>query len=89
MKKPFGVDFAQKTLLDGVSEEDITDIQGETDFVKLTNFALKYSDGVIQSSATVNPEILKSAQERGIPFLPFNPDFNLWSDEINSFYEQF
>ncbi|OJU53752.1 MAG: glycogen synthase [Bacteroidales bacterium 45-6] len=89
MKRPFSPDFINKVSLDGITDDDVKDLEGETDFVKLTNFALKYSDGVIQSSETINPQLLKSAQESGIPFLPFNPDFNTWTEEVNSFYEQF
>jgi starch synthase len=89
MKKPFGPDFVNKVLLDGIEEKDVKDLQGETDFAQLTNFAFKYSDGIIQSSENVDPQILKSAQESGIPFLPFNADFNSWTDEVNSFYDKF
>ncbi|MFT4072226.1 MAG: glycogen/starch synthase [Dysgonamonadaceae bacterium] len=89
MKRPFGKDFAKKTLLDGVSPKDIKDIEGETDYAKLTEFAMKYSDGIIQSSAEVDSAIVKAAQETGKPYLGFNPDFNQWTDEINTFYNQF
>ncbi len=89
MKRPFSTDFAKKAMLEGVSAKDVKNVEGETDFVKLTNFALQYSDGIIQSSENIHPEILKSAQDSKKPFLGFNPDFSQWTNEINEFYEKF
>lgn len=89
MKKPFTPSFADKVLLDGISPEDVKELNGETDFVKLTDFAIKYADGIIQSSANINANVLKSAEKSGKPLLGFNPDFEQWTNEINDFYEQF
>lgn len=89
MKRPFDSEFPTKVLLDGIEQEDVSSLSGETDFVKLTDFAIKYADGVIQSSENINPEILTSAQNSGKPFLGFNTDFAQWTSEINEFYEKF
>ena len=89
MKKPFGSDFPTKVLFDGIEPEDVSSLKEETNFVDLTNFAIKYADGVIQSSANINPQILEYAQKSGKPLLDYNADFAQWTNDINSFYDKF
>ena len=46
--------------------------------------ALTYSDGVIQNSAVVNEDVMKFAQERGIPVLGYQG-----ADDYASAFDQF
>ncbi len=88
MKGELDERFSEKLLLDGVSPEDVEAVKGKTDFIKLTDFAIKYADGIIQSDANISPETLKLAQESGKPFLGFNPEFKDWASEIHEFYSR-
>lgn len=72
---PFDARLAEKLKMDGISEADTECIKNKTvDFVELTKLAIATSDGIIQASENINPEILKFAQESGKPFLPFQEE---------------
>lgn len=87
-KEPFSDKFASKLKLAGITDKSVKDIQGEpVDYVKLSNFAMKYSDGVIQSEESVNPLLMKYIDENKLKFLPFQADFDASIDAINAFYD--
>ncbi|MEG0011936.1 MAG: glycogen/starch synthase [Muribaculaceae bacterium] len=72
---PFDKRLADKLCMDGIGKDDVSEIKGTTvDFVQLTKLAIASSDGVIQASENINPEILKIVQESGKPFLPFQEE---------------
>lgn len=88
-KEPFKAKFAEKLLLDGVTDKHITDIKGNgVDYETLTKFAVKYSDGIIQSEETVNENILAHVKESGVKFLPYQGDVDASVDAINEFYDK-
>ncbi len=87
MQKPFVKDFPEKLRFDTIGDEEIEKVKsyGDIDFVNLTKLAIDYSDGVIQGSETINPEISKHIEEQKIPFLRYNPDFNESVAQIANF----
>lgn len=88
-KQPFRSKFAEKLLLDGITDKHIADIKGAgVDYETLTKFAAKYSDGIIQCEETVNSNLLDHVKESGIKFLPYQGDVEASADAINEFYDK-
>ncbi len=78
MPAPLDAAMSEKLKFDGMSDEVLDMIGGKpVDYDILNRLALKYCDGVVQSSPTVDPELVKMAQESGRPFLPYTegPEF--------------
>lgn len=87
-KTPFSSNFATKLQLPGITQENVKDISGkEVDYVSLSNFAMSYSDGVIQSQSEVNPQLIKYIEDNNIKFLPYQGDPVESADAINAFYD--
>ena len=88
-KQPFKTKFAEKLQLDGITDKDTADIKNVgVDYETLTKFAIKYSDGVIQSEENVNSNVLEYANNSGINFLPYQGDVSASVDAINNFYDK-
>lgn len=85
--QPFPENFSEKLLLDGIDQSDIDAIKNkQVSFADLSKLAMKYSDGVIQGSENINPEILEAAQNCQKPFLTYqNPD--TYINAYNDFYD--
>ena len=49
--------------------------------------AIAYSDGVIQNSEKVDPELLEYAREKGIPVLEYQPE-ETFADAVSKFYDE-
>ncbi len=79
--------FVEKLKMDGFSDEDLKGLLGEAvDYKKLCQFAIDYSDGVVQSSAVIDPELIEYAKASGKPFLPFPGEEN-YVEAYNEFYQ--
>jgi len=78
----------EKLMLRGIERSDVEDIlpQGAT-YKDLYKLAIAYSDGVIQHSENVDPELLEFAREKGIPVLEYQPA-ETFADAINNFYDE-
>ncbi|MGL4328586.1 MAG: glycogen/starch synthase [Tannerellaceae bacterium] len=86
-KTPFNDSFAQKLMLNGIEQNDLKSIEGEKTFAALNKLAIDFSDGVIQGSETINPEILDYIKSKNeIPFLPYQSP-ETYIDETNRFYD--
>ncbi len=71
-KLPFGTDFADKLRIDGISQDDVTDILGkEVHYEDLMKLAIRYSDAVVQSTPNVHPSLKQYAEEQGVPFVDY------------------
>lgn len=87
-KQPFTEKFATKLQLEGITDKNVKDLKGgDIDFVKLTNFAMQYSDGVIQGEESVNPLLLEYINKNKINFLPYQGNVEESADAINQFYD--
>lgn len=85
-KQPFRDIFTEKLVLEGIESKDLVHLQGkEIDYLALSKLAIDYSDGIIQSEADTNPEILKYIKEKNKSFLPYTPDED-YADEYVKFY---
>jgi Glycogen synthase len=83
----FPEDFANKLLLKGISQKDLTSLDKEVDYVTLSRLAIDYSDGVIQNSETVNQEIMDYAAQSNKPVLDYQQPDNYF-DACNEFYDK-
>jgi starch synthase len=86
-KKPFRPNFIDKLKMDGVLEDDVRHLKGNIDFITLSKLAIHFSDGVIQGSEAIHPEVMDYlSAEKDKPFLPYqSPD--IYIDSINNFYD--
>ena len=75
-----------KLLLEGIRKEDLNFTDKPIDFSELTKLAIRFSDGVIQASETMQPDILEYTKNAGIPFLPYQDPEN-YIDAYNEFYD--
>lgn len=89
-EKSFQDNFAEKLRFEGIDDTEIQKVKerGLIDYTNLMKLAIDYSDGVIQSSEKVNPEVLSYVQESGVKFLPYQSDFDAQVDAINAFYDE-
>lgn len=86
-KKAFPNDFASKLKIDGAKDSDLKGVKDGADFVALTKLAIDFSDGVIQGSEQINPEITEYiASKDGKPFLSYKTE-DVYMDEYNDFYD--
>jgi len=84
---PFRKEFADKLKMDGATDKDVTELKKDTSFVALTKLAIDFSDGVIQGSEVINPEIASYVSGlNGKPFLPYQSPDN-YIDAFNEFYD--
>lgn len=86
-KQPFRESFKQKLIIDGVTESDLQELDGVVDYTALTKLAIRYSDGVIQGSETINQELVDVAGDWNVPFLPYQ-DSECYIESYNDFYDQ-
>ncbi len=86
-KQPFNDHFIDKLKFDGVKDKDILDLKGTVDYETLSNFAIKYADGVIQSEDNINKNVLDYANNSGKNFLSYQGELDVSVDAINNFYE--
>ena len=86
-KKNFSAKFAEKLKINGISDEDVADIKDkEVSFADLTRFALKYSDGAVQGSENINPDLVADLQNMGDRFVPYQGDN--YVDPIDALYDK-
>lgn len=81
-------DIIDKLMLKGIERSDVESIlPSNATYKDLCKLAISYSDGIIQSSPDVDPELLEYAREKGIPVLEYQPE-ETQADAINNFYEE-
>lgn len=86
-KQPFNENFVNKLKFDGIKDKEISDLKKVVDYETLSNFAIKYADGVIQSEETINNNILEQVSKSDKKFLSYQGDVEASVDAINNFYE--
>ncbi|MDR1121830.1 MAG: glycogen/starch synthase [Dysgonamonadaceae bacterium] len=87
-KNPLHDGFSQKLMQDGITPPDLEAIQGTVDFVALSKLAIDHSDGIIQSSPTVNNEVVEYAKNlKDKSFLEYQPE-DAYMDSFNTFYDE-
>lgn len=86
-KTPFNPDFGKKLLLEGIQTKHLESINDKViDYTAFSKLAIDFSDGVIQSSKTVNQELVDYTNKKNIKFLPF-VDAEDYVDDYINFYD--
>jgi starch synthase len=75
----------EKAKLEGVSDDDLN-VLNPASFVNLTKLAIDNSDGIIQGSENIHPEIVQYIKDSGKPFLEYQPE-EKYMDAYNEFYD--
>lgn len=87
---PFSPDFARLARFGGVTEDDLGFL-AQADGINLAKTAAQYSDGIIQATENVAPEIMEYCKSLGLPLLPYDGaalEDGSYVDAYNSFYDQ-
>ncbi|MCP9611242.1 glycogen/starch synthase [Coprobacter tertius] len=86
-KSPLKPGLAAKLTSDDIDAGSLNFKDNEpVDYATLSKLAINYSDGVIQASEMINPDVMTYAQSSGKPFLPYqNPE--TYIDAYNEFYD--
>ena len=80
--------IVEKMLLKDIVKSDIeTILPAKANYKDLLKLAIAYSDGVVQHSEKVDPELLDYAREKGIPVLEYQPTDD-FADAVNKFYDE-
>ncbi|MBD8389726.1 glycogen/starch synthase [Dysgonomonas sp. BGC7] len=86
-KQPFDKGFLDKLKFDGIKDKSLSDLKDVVDFETLSNFAVKYADGVIQCEPEINKNVLDYVNKSGKNYLPYNGGVEESVDAINNFYQ--
>jgi starch synthase len=86
LEKPLQADIINKLILKGIDRSEVESIlPADANYDDLMKLAISYSDGVIQSSPNVNPELLEYARSKNIPVLEYHP-FETFAEACNKFF---
>jgi len=81
-------DIIEKIILKDIKRSDLEDIlPPSATYQDLCKLAISHSDGVIENSKDIDPELLKYANERNIPVLEHQSEEN-YADACNNFYDK-
>ena len=85
-KKTLNKDFNQKLLVEGVTPEDVKVIDEPT-YLNVSKLAVDYSDGIIQGTEKINPDVKDYIKNSGKLFLDYQPK-ETYIDAYNDFYDK-
>jgi starch synthase len=84
LDKDMGDDFKQCLEFRDTTLELLKDYKDNFDYVELGKLAIDYSDGIVQSEALINDELLAYTKEKNIPFLGYSENV---AEACEDFYE--
>ena len=76
-----------KMKRDSMNDRDLQLLKNSTDFIGLSNLAIRYSDGIIQGSQNINQSVVEYIEKENKLFLPFQTE-ETYIDEYNEFYNK-
>lgn len=68
---PLSSNFTQQLLLKGIKAKDVDMVGSPITHEQLYRLAIAYSDGVIQNSATIHPNLVEYANSLQVPFVAY------------------
>nr|WP_319401076.1 glycogen/starch synthase [uncultured Carboxylicivirga sp.] len=77
--------FKEKLKIDGVEDSDL-EVLEKSDYIHLSKLAIAMSDGIIQGSENINPELVDFIKQTGKPFLGYH-DEDSYVEAYNGFYD--
>jgi len=85
--KPLDADFAGKVLVDGISEDHVSQVKEPT-YENLVRLAAAYSDGLIRGSESLPSPVEKVLKDSGKPVLDYAGEEE-YVDAFSVFYDRF
>lgn len=80
--------FLEKVLTKGIIKEDIEGLEGNFSAEDLLKFAIKHSDGIIEQTEGVNPELLEYARSLGKPVMTLDEHASEQAQTYTDFYDR-
>ena len=77
----------EKMKQDNMTDRDLQLLKNSTDYISLSNLAIRYSDGVIQGSPQIHPSVFEYIEKENKLFLPFQSE-DSYIDVYNEFYDK-
>ncbi len=78
--------YKEKLKLEGIEDSDL-EILSPVNYINLTKLAISMSDGIIQGSEKIDPEIEQFIKDSGKPFLEYHPE-DTYIAAYNEFYDK-
>jgi starch synthase len=85
-KKPLNPDFKNKLLMEGITQEDVSQIN-EPSYENVSKLAISYSDAIIKGTQKLNKTVEKYIKTQNKLFLDYQPK-DKFIDAYNDFYEK-
>ena len=85
LKNDLGTNFKKCVEFRDAKASLLNAYQDNFSIVDLGKLAIDYSDGIVQAEKEVNDTLLQHTKDKGIPFLPYTPDF---AEAYEAFYDQ-
>lgn len=85
LKDDLGTHFKKCVEFRDAKAELLNTYKDNFDFEELAKLAIDYSDGIVQAEKEVNDTLVKYANTKSIPVLPYQEDF---ADAYEAFYDQ-
>lgn len=85
-EKPLNQAFLTKSIIDGVTREDVSVI-ADPSYPNLIALAAKFSDGMVQGSPVLNDQALQAIKSSGKPFLEYQSTED-YIENYSKFYHQ-
>ena len=82
----FGPDMERKLKADGATAKDLRLFEN-LDYKTLTKAAITYAHGIVVASPNVDPELLAFAREIKKNIVEYNPDKDVFYEQINKLYD--
>lgn len=79
--------FIEKLTFDGFNKKDLKIISEEASHLNLLKQAIEFSDGIIQGTENLNPELEKCIKKSAKPFLAYKNELE-YVDAFNEFYDE-
>lgn len=87
LNNPFRLEYANRLLLKGICKEDLETLQSPVTYEQLCKLAIDYSDGIVQHSRNVSPELIEYARQSGKPFVEYVAP-ELQADACDKLYDE-
>lgn len=79
--------LVEKLKLDGFTDEQLSTISDKpVDYLTLCKLAIDFSDGIVQASENISPELIEYIKASGKPFLPYPGDTD-YVGKYDEFYK--
>ena len=85
LKNDLGTNFKKCVEFRDAKASLLNVYQDNFSIVDLGKLAIDYSDGIVQAEKEVNEILLQHTKNKGIPLLPYTPDF---AEAYEAFYDQ-